>query len=232
MYSNSANKSVTATQYDEGLRQFMQSVFNNMATGLAISAVISFLVGTNPELLKLFFAGPQRWVVMLAPLAMVFFISFRVHTMRPETARLWFFAYAAVMGLSLATIFVVYKMGSIVTVFFASSAMFGGMALYGHTTKRDLTQLGSFFIMGVWGIVIAGLINLFFMSSVVTTAISIVAVVLFAGLTAYDVQMLRAMYDGLDYEDRERSGVIGALSLYLDFINMFMSLLQLFGERK
>lgn len=231
MYSRSSNRVDTVT-YDEGLRQFMLSVFNNMAIGLAISAVISFLVGTNRELMMMLFAGPQRYVVMLAPLAMVFFISFKVHSMSPATARNWFFAYAAVMGISLSVIFAVYKLGSIATIFFATSAMFGGMALYGHTTKRDLTELGSFLIMGVWGIVIAGLINLFFMNSVVTTAISIISVVIFAGLTAYDVQMLRTMYDSLDYEDRERAGVIGALSLYLDFINMFMSLLQLVGDRK
>lgn len=228
MYSNRVE---TRLQYDVGLRQFMLSVFNNMAIGLAISAVVSFLIGTNPELLRLFFAGPQKWIFILAPLGMVFYLSYSVNSMTPSTARTWFFAYAAVMGISLSTIFAVYKIGSIASVFFASSAMFGAMGIYGATTKKDLTGLGSFFMMGVIGILIAALINLFIQSSLLTTGISIISVLLFAGLTAYDVQMLQNMYDGLDYEDRERAGVIGALSLYLDFINIFLSLLRLFGEK-
>lgn len=228
MYSNRVE---TRLQYDVGLRQFMLSVFNNMAIGLAISAVVSFLIGTNPELLRLFFAGPQKWIFILAPLGMVFYLSYSVNSMTPSTARTWFFAYAAVMGISLSTIFAVYKIGSIASVFFASSAMFGAMGIYGATTKKDLTGLGSFFMMGVIGILIAALINLFIQSSILTTSISIISVVLFAGLTAYDVQMLQTMYDGLDYEDRERAGVLGALSLYLDFINIFLSLLRLFGDR-
>lgn len=222
----------TEVDYDVGLREFMLSVFNNMAIGLAISAIVAFFVASNAQLMALLFAGPQRWIVMLAPLAMVFFISFKTHTMHPTTAKYWFFAYAAAMGLSLSTVFVLYKIGSIVTVFFATASMFGGMSIYGHTTKRDLTQYQSFFMMALIGVVAAGLINLFAQSSALAFGISLVSVVLFAGLTAYDVQMLRQIYEDVEGEDRERAGVLGALALYLDFINMFLSLLQLLGSRE
>lgn len=232
MYDNTSNRVIEGTSYDIGLREFMLSVFNNMALGLGITGVVSFFVGTSPELLQLFFAGPQRWVVILAPVAMVFFISFKIGSMSPAVARIWFLVYAAVMGLSLSTLFAVYKLGSVATIFFATSAIFGTMSVYGHTTKRDLSQLGSFLIMGVIGILIAAVINLFVQSSVVTTGISILAVLIFTALTAYDVQMLREIYYNTSGEDRERAGIMGALALYLDFINIFINLLQLLGERK
>jgi FtsH-binding integral membrane protein len=142
------------------------------------------------------------------------------------------FAFAAVMGLSLSTVFAVFKMGSIANAFFATAAMFGAMSLYGYTTKRDLTKIGSFLIMGALGLCFASIINVFLASSALTFAISCIAVVVFAGLTAWDVQNLRNIYDELDGDDRERAGVMGALSLYLNFVNIFTSLLNLFGERK
>lgn len=228
MYSDKVQSRV---QYDIGLRQFMLSVFNNMAVGLAISAIVAFLVGTNSQLLMLLFSGPQKWVVLLAPLAMVFWISFRIQYMSLSAAWAWFYTYAAVMGLSLATIFVVYKVASIATVFFASSAMFGAFSIYGATTKQDLTKFGSFLIMGLIGVIVAGLINLFVQSSIATTVISMISVVIFAGLTAYDVQQLQAIYDSFDGEERDRLGILGALTLYLDFVNIFLNLLQLFGEK-
>jgi FtsH-binding integral membrane protein len=210
----------------------MLGVFNNMAIGLAISAIVAFGTASSPELMQMLFAGPQKWLVMLAPLAMVFFISLGTQTMSPAAARIWFFAFAAVMGLSLSTTFMLYKLGSIVTIFFATAGMFGAMSIYGHTTKQDLTQYGSYFMMALFGVIIAGLVNLFAQSSAFAFAISVVSVVLFAGLTAYDVQMLRQIYEDVEGEDRERAGVLGALALYLDFINMFLSLLQLLGDRK
>lgn len=231
MSYRSINKVSENLTYDEGLRRFMQGVFNNMGMGLLISAVVSFFVGTNPELLKMFFGGAQKWIVIFAPLVMVIALSAGIHKMRPETARMVFFAYAAIMGLSLSTIFAVYKIGSVATVFFATSATFGAMAIYGHTTQRNLTDLGSFLIMGVFGLIIAGIINIFVGSTVLTTAISILSVFIFTGLTAYDVQQLRVMYDSLHGVDRDRYAIIGALQLYLDFINIFISLLNLFGER-
>lgn len=228
MYSDQVQSRV---QYDVGLRQFMLSVFNNMSVGLAISGVVAFLVGTNPQLLKMFFGGPQAYVVILAPLAMVFWISYKIPTMSASSARGWFYAYAAVMGLSLATIFAIYKIASIATIFFASAAMFGSFSIYGAVTKQDLTRLGNILFMALIGVIIAGLINLFVHSSMATTVISMLSVVIFAGLTAYDVQQLQAIYDNSYGEDRERMGIMGALSLYLDFINIFLNLLRLFGDR-
>jgi FtsH-binding integral membrane protein len=231
MYPNTVTTS-TRTSYDEGLRQFMLGVFNNMSLGLALSAVIAYFVGTSPALMGLLFAGPQKWLVILAPLAMVFFISFKISSMSPATARAWFFGFAALMGLSLATVFAVFTMGSIANAFFSTTVMFSLMSLWGYTTKRDLTKMGSFLMMGVIGLVAASLINLFLQSSVLTFAVSAIAVIVFTLLTAFDVQNLRQLYDELDGDERERAGVMGALSLYINFVNIFTSLLQLFGERK
>lgn len=218
--------------YDEGLRQYMLSIFNNMAIGLAISGVLSFIVGTSPELLQMFFGGPQKWLVMLAPLGVVMYLSWAIRSMTPAQARTWFYVYSAVNGISLAFIFAVFKLGSIFTLFFGTSAMFGAVSLYGYTTKRDLTQFGSFLFMGLMGLIVTGLINLFVQSTVIATATSLIAVLLFAGLTAYDVQMLKDMYDRSYDGEREILGIYGALSLYMNFINMFINLLMLFGERK
>jgi FtsH-binding integral membrane protein len=221
-----------STEYDMGLRQFMLSVFNNMSIGLAISAVVSYFVGTSPELLALFFGGPQKYVVMFAPLVFVFAFSFGISSMNSGLARMLFFVFAAVMGLSLATIFAVFKMGSIANAFFSTAAMFGAMSLYGYTTKRDLTNFGAFLIMGAMGLCIASVINIFLQSSVLALVVSAIAVLVFCGLTAFDVQNLKNIYYEVDGEEREKAGILGALSLYLNFINIFTSMLQLFGERK
>lgn len=230
MYSD--NRVKTAVEYDSGLRDFMLGVFNNMSLGLAVSAIVALVVASNPALLSLFFAGPQKWVVILAPLAIVFFISFKISSLSPAVARVWFYVFAAVMGLSLSTVFVVYKAGSIATVFFATAGMFGAMSIYGYTTKRNLTSYSSFFMMALWGLIIAMLINLFVQSSAIAMILSMASVLLFAGLTAYDVQMLQQIYYQTNDEDRERAGILGALALYLDFINIFLSLLQLMGEKE
>lgn len=230
MYNTATTTSIS--QYDMGLRQFMLGVFNNMTVGLGLSAVVAYFVGTSPELMALFFGGPQKWLVMLAPLAFVFFISFRISSMSVYAATVAFFAFAGVMGLSLATVFAAFKMGSIANAFFSTAAMFGAMSLYGYTTKRDLTKIGSFLIMGAMGLCIASLVNLFLQSSALAFAVSCIAVVVFAGLTAFDVQNLKNLYDEIDGEEREKAGIMGALSLYLNFINIFTSMLQLFGERK
>lgn len=231
MYQQSTVTSTNTAEYDLGLRQFMLGVYNNMTVGLALSAVVAYFVGTSPTLLSLFFGGPQKWIVMLAPLAFVFFISFRISSMSVYAANVAFFAFAGVMGLSLATIFAVFKMGSIANAFFATAAMFGAMSLYGYTTKRDLTKMGSFLIMGAFGLVLASLINLFFQNGVMAMVISGLAVIIFTGLTAYDTQNLKNMYYELEGEEREKMGIMGALSLYLNFINIFTSLLNLFGAR-
>lgn len=228
---DTARSGTTALQYDQGLRQYMLGVFNNMTLGLGITAVISYFIGTNPALMAMLFGGPQKWIFMLAPLAFVLFFSFRISSMGFATARLMLFAFAAVMGVSMATIFAAFKMASIAQAFFATAAMFGAMSLWGYTTKRDLTKMGSFLIMGAFGLVIASLLNLFFASGAVAMVVSGLAVIIFTGLTAYDVQNLKGLYYELEGEEREKAGVMGALSLYLNFVNVFTSLLNLFGAR-
>ncbi|HEX8374474.1 MAG TPA: Bax inhibitor-1/YccA family protein, partial [Geminicoccaceae bacterium] len=179
---------------DEGLRSYMLSVFNYMALGLAITGLVAFVVGTTPALYVPIFSSPLKWVVMLAPLGFVFFLSARLHAMSVSAAQLTFWAFAAVMGLSLASIFLVFTGESIARVFFITAATFGATALWGYTTKRDLTAMGSFLFMGLIGIVIASLVNIFIGSSALQFAISVIGVVVFTGLTAWDVQRIKSEY--------------------------------------
>lgn len=221
-----------AASYDEGLRRHMISVYNNMGLGLLTSGIIAYLVGTIPGLTQFFLGGPQAWVFILAPLAVVFWISFKIESMKLSTAIYAFYGYAALMGISLATIFQVYEMGSIFQVFLITACMFGATSLYGYTTKRDLTGFGSFLFMGVIGLVIAGLVNLFLQSSIFQMVIASLGVLIFTGLTAYDTQKIKEVYYHTEGEGRSKAGIMGALALYLDFINLMMSLLQLLGNRK
>lgn len=230
MYQKSS--AIAMPAYDEGLRRFMLGVFNNMGIGLVISALVSFIVSSSPAMMQLLFDGPQRWVVILAPLVMSLALGFGIQSLSPALGRMLFYAFSAVMGLSLSTIFIVYTTSSIANAFFGTAIMFGAMSLWGYTTKRDLTRMGSFLMMGAIGIVAAALLNLFFQSGPLAMAISVMAVIVFTGLTAYDVQNLRNLYDQLEGDDRERAGVLGAMSLYINFINIFISLLQLFGDRR
>jgi FtsH-binding integral membrane protein len=173
------------------------------------------------------------WVLVLAPLALVFWISFRIENMQASTARTLFFIYAGLLGLSLATIFLAYTATSITRVFFISAAAFGALSFYGYTTKRDLSPIGSFLIMGLFGIIIASLVGLFWHSTALQFAISVIGVIVFAGLTAWDTQKIKEMYDvNDDGTVAGRKAVMGALSLYLDFINLFLMLLRLFGDRR
>ncbi|GGF00701.1 Bax inhibitor-1/YccA family protein [Stappia taiwanensis] len=238
--------------YDEGLRAYMLGVYNYMALGLAITGVLAlatvyFATTTDPSLAVAtlgngkmlsslgytIYASPLKWVVMLAPLAMVFFLSFRIQSMSASTAQTTFWAYAALMGVSLSSIFLVYTGGSIARVFFITAASFGALSLFGYTTKKDLSAWGSFLFMGLIGIIIASLVNLFLASSALQFAISVIGVLVFAGLTAYDTQQIKEMYDGADgSEVAAKKSIMGALRLYLDFINLFLMLLQLFGNRE
>ena len=216
---------------DAGLRAYMRRVYNYMATGVGLTGLVAMLTYqfTGPELLQ----SPLMWVFMLAPLALVFFISARINTLSAEAARLIFFVYAAAMGLSLSTIFHVYTGASITRVFFISAATFGALSIWGYTTKRDLSGFGTFLFMGVIGIVIASLVNLFMRSGALDWIISIVGVGVFAGLTAYDTQRMKGMYDSNDdATSAGRKAVMGALSLYLNFTNLFMLLLRLAGNRR
>ncbi|MFT3988490.1 Bax inhibitor-1/YccA family protein [Aestuariivirga sp.] len=228
---------------DEGLRSYMLKVYNYMGAGLAITgiaAILTFMaaVDTSGATAALtpfgqaLFTSPLKWVVVLAPVAMVFFLSFRIQTLSVQTAQMLFWVYAALMGLSFASLGLVYTHGSIARVFLITAGTFGAMSLYGYTTKRDLTGWGSFLFMGLIGLIIASLVNIFFASSAMTFVLSVVGVLIFTGLTAYDTQKIKEMYYAADDGTvMGRKAIMGALSLYLDFINLFLSLLRLFGNR-
>jgi hypothetical protein len=220
---------------DEGLRSFMLSVYNYMGLGLAITGIVALAVASSPALYVPIFTTPLKWVVMLAPLGFVFFLSARIHSMSTSAAQITFWLFAAVMGISMASIFLVFTGESIARVFFVTAATFGAVSLYGYTTKRDLTGMGSFLFMGLIGIVIASLVNIFVASSALQFAVSVIGVLVFTGLTAWDTQRLKNEYLGGLQAGGElvaKGAIMGALSLYLNFINLFMMLLQLFGNQR
>jgi len=220
-------------EVDAGLRAYMLNVYNYMAIGLALTGAVAFGVSQSPELLQLIFGTPLQWVVLLAPLVLVFFFAAKVHTMKPATAQLVFWAYAALNGVMLSSIFIVYTGESITRVFLISAAMFGALSLYGYTTKRDLSGMGKFLFMGLIGIVIASVVNMFMGSTVVQMAVSFIGVFVFAGLTVYDTQKIKSEYWYFaSSEDAQRGAIRSALHLYLDFINLFLMLLRLFGNRE
>ena len=220
---------------DAGLRSYMLSVYNYMASGVLLTGIVAMLFSRwdGAEAL-LFGPGPMKWVIMLAPLAFVMVLSFGIHKLSTAAAQALYWVYAAVMGLSMASIFFVFTGTSIAQTFFATAAAFLGLSLYGYTTKRDLTGMGTFLIMGVIGILVAMLLNAFiFQSGALAMAISVLGVLIFAGLTAYDTQKIKSMYfyvQGTDFVGK--SVVMGALTLYLDFVNMFTFLLNLLGSRE
>jgi hypothetical protein len=228
-----AQAQIGVERIDEGLRSYLLQVYNYMGLGLAITGVVAFLVAATPALYEPIFTTPLKWVVMLAPLGFVFFLGAKIQTMSVSAAQLTFWAFAAVMGLSMASIFLVFTGASIARVFFITAATFGAMSLYGYTTKRDLSGWGSFLFMGLIGIIIAALVNIFLASAALQFAVSVIGVLVFTGLTAYDTQRIKEMYYELDAADvATRTAIMGALSLYLNFINMFMLLLNLFGTTR
>jgi uncharacterized protein len=219
---------------DVGLREYMLRIYNYMASGLALTGIVAYVFAQSG-----FYAQvaqtPLIWLLMLAPLGFVLVMSFGINRMTASTAQLLFWAFAGVMGLSLASIFLVFTGASIARVFFITAGTFAAMSFYGYTTKRDLTQFGSFLMMGLIGIIIASLVNLFIASSALQFAISVIGVIVFVGLTAYDTQNIKQQYYELQYADGQTAGkaaIMGALRLYLDFINLFMMLLQLLGVRR
>jgi len=224
---------------DEGLRAYMLKVYNLMALGLAITGVAAYLAfqmafsdGQLTAFGAAIYTSPLKWVVMLAPLALVFFMSFRINSMSVSAAQTTFWIYAALMGLSLSSIFLIYTGQSIVQTFFVTAASFGALSLYGYTTKKDLSGMGSFLIMGLFGVIIASIVNIFLASSALAFAISVIGVLIFAGLTAYDTQKIKEMYyEADDSTVAGRKAIMGALTLYLDFINLFKFLLQFMGNR-
>jgi len=231
---------------DEGLRAYMLKVYNYMTTGLLLTGLVAYFFGKASivtgemgqivgvtSIGALLFNSPLKWVVMLAPLGFVFYLSARINKMSVSSAQITFWIFSAIMGLSLASIFIVYTQASIARVFFISSGTFAAMSLYGYTTKKDLTKLGGFLFMGLIGIIIASLVNLFFQSSALHFAISVIGVLVFVGLTAYDTQSIKNMYYAGDSESvGGKKALMGALRLYLDFINLFIMLLRLFGQRR
>jgi uncharacterized protein len=234
---------------DAGLRAYMIRVYNYMGAGVALTGLVAWfafqaaggdsiaVVGRSITGLTPFghaiFSGPLMWLFILAPLGLVMLLSFGINRLAASTALTLFFVYAGLLGLSLASIFLVYTEASISRVFFISAATFGAMSLYGYTTKRDLTAVGSFMFMGLIGLIIASVVNIFLQSSGLYWAISVIGVLIFVGLTAYDTQNIKEMYDvNDDGTIAGRKAVMGALRLYLDFINLFLMLLRLFGDRR
>ena len=244
--NSSFTKASDQATIDVGLRAYMLRVYNYMTTALLLTGLIAYFFGKASIITddfgqiigftaigNMLFNSPLQWVVMLAPLGLVFYFSFRINKMSLSSAQLTFWIFATLMGLSLASIFILYTGTSIARVFFICSATFASMSLYGYTTKRDLTAMGGFLIMGLFGIIIASIVNIFMQSPAMYFAISIIGVLIFVGLTAYDTQKIKNMYYASDSESQSgKKAIMGALRLYLDFINLFIMLLRLFGQRR
>ena len=225
-------------EYDQGLRSYMLGIYNYMATAIGVTAVSAFGMATwasnNPAVANALYNSPLKWVIMLAPLAFVMVMSFGLNRMSKSTLMAVFYSFAVVMGLSMSWIFLVFNIPSIVQTFFVTAAAFAGLSLYGYTTKRSLSGMGSFLVMGLIGLIIASLVNLFMQSGALAFAINVIGVLIFAGLTAWDTQRLKHMYDVVagNAEMAAKSSIMGALNLYLNFVNMFMFLLQFLGNRE
>ncbi|WBU55594.1 Bax inhibitor-1/YccA family protein [Paracoccus sediminicola] len=229
----------TRADIDVGLREYMSKVYGIMATGMAVTAFfalgLNMLAVQNGQLTPIgvaVYTSPLKWVLMFAPLLVVFGFGAVVYRLSTQTATLVFYGFAALMGMSLSWIFMAYTGVSIASTFFATAAAFAGLSLYGYTTKRDLSGMGTFLFMGLIGLIIASIINIFLQSSAMQFAISVIGILIFAGLTAYDTQRIKNTYLQLRDSDREflgKAAILGALSLYLDFLNMFMFLLQFMG---
>jgi len=244
-YAAGMGRSMSAAQYDAGLRSYMLGIYNHMSIALAISGLVAigaFMLGTttgaNGRLAltpfgQAIWLSPLKWVIMLAPLGFVLLLSFRWERMSYSALLGTFYSFAAIMGLSLSSVFMIYKLGSIAQVFFITAAAFGALSLFGYTTKKDLSGMGKFMLMGLFGLIIASIVNIFMKSGPLQFAINVIGVVVFAGLTAWDTQRLKEEYDVVagDQTLMQKWSLMGALTLYLNFINMFQMLLALFGVR-
>lgn len=244
--SNSRHKIIdqyaASSAVDQGLRSYMLKVYAYMFVGLSITGALAFLVTQSPALQNILFtqnaagqwgASGVTWLLFFAQIGLVFFLSFRIHHLMASTAQLIFWAYSALMGLSLSSLFLLYTGASTARVFLITSATFGTMSLYGYITKKDLSGIGSFLFMALIGIIIASLANLFFKSSAMEFVISVLGVLVFTGLTAYDTQRVKEIYWEHDsHEVRSKKAIMGALALYLDFINLFVLLMRFLGDRR
>ena len=232
-FENVTARQEAVANYDAGLRAYMLKVYNYMALALVMTGLTAFGVSQSPAMINAIFGTPLQWVVMLAPIGFVFFLSAKIHTMKPATAQVVFWIYAVLMGVSLSSIFLVFTGASVTRVFFISAAAFAGLSLFGYTTKRDLGPIGAALTMALIGLIVASIVNIFLASSGFQFLISLLGVVIFAGMTAYDTQQIKLSYtEALSAEDGERMAIFGALRLYLDFINLFVMLLQLLGNRE
>ncbi len=222
------------TTYDAGLRKYMIKVYNFMSAALGISGAVALFASNSPAVMQLIFGTPLSWVVMLAPLGFVFYFSAKLNSLSAQTAKTYLWIFSALMGLSLSSLLLVYTGASVARVFFISASVFGAMSLYGYTTKKDLTSMGSFMTMGLIGLILASLVNLFLKSSALDFALSILGVVIFIGLTAYDTQKIKQIYYQAsgNAEMATKMAVMGALNLYMDFINLFIMMLRFFGDRR
>lgn len=228
--ANYSSNGVVSYRTAGEVNQAMSRVYGYMGLATLVSMLVSFFVGTNPELVKFFFTGLTKWVVIFAPLIAILGLTFASEKFSTAGLQLFLQVFAALMGLSFATIFVVYTMGSIFTAFMGAAVLFVTMSFYGYFTKKDLNSMGQMMFIGLIAIIIASIINIFIGSTVMQMVISAIAIIIFLGLTAYDTQKIREMVS--TDNDTGRAEVLGALSLYLDFINLFLNLLQLFGGKK
>ena len=230
-----SSASISSANIDVGLRAHMNKVYALMSIGLFLTGGVAYIVGNNETLVMSLFTGMSRWVVMFAPLVVVFAMGSMINRLRASTAQLIFYAFSALMGLSISYIFMIYTSVSIAQTFLVTSIAFAGLSLYGYTTKRNISGMGSFLIMGVIGLIVASIVNIWMQSPALMYAISVIGVLIFAGLTAYDTQKIKNTYIQMAQNGQnewiEKSAIMGALNLYLDFLNMFMFLLHLFGNR-
>jgi FtsH-binding integral membrane protein len=238
-YNTSA---VASVQYDAGLRAYMLQIFNLMGVALLITGFMAYYASSEAFMNIIYSKtdtsmglSPIGWVIQLSPLFMVFFLSYKIQSMSVQAAKITFWIYAVLMGLALGPLFYMYTGESVARTFFITASVFGAMSIYGYTTTKDLTSMGSFLMMGLIGIVIASLVNMFLMSSAIAFATSVIGVLVFTGLTAYDVQKMKNLYFqavGMNKDDTTKLAIRGALTLYLDFINLFIMLLRFFGNRR
>ncbi len=220
-------------EVDQGLRQYMLKVYNYMTSGLVLTGVVAMLTLQSPMLLNAILGSGLMWVLFIAQIGLVFFLSARIGKIQASTAQMVFWIYAALMGLTFSVILVAYTGESVARVFFITAATFSSMSIYGYVTKRDLSAFRSFLYMGLIGVILASVVNIFLHSSALQFALSVAGVLVFTGLTAYDTQKIKEMYYESDGEElSKKKAIMGALSLYLDFINLFIMLLSLFGNRR
>jgi FtsH-binding integral membrane protein len=232
-FSPAQMQGATGAAFDAGLRRHMLGIYNNMALGLVVTGLVAFGIASTPALYQPIFGTPLKWAAMFAPLAFVMFLSFRMERMSVASARMAFFAFAAVMGISMAAVFLSFTGASIARTFFIAASMFMGMSLWGYTTKRDLTGWSSFLFMGLIGVVVASIVNLFLGSTMLQLVVSFAGIIVFVGLTAWDTQRAKSDYVAFaGTQHAEKLGIMGALSLYLNFVNLFQLLLTFFGQRE